>query len=129
MNTDDPHLKCHLMSQVILHICPHHYVVVLNLRCRRSCHNANEKFCAIILLVEFGVLLRLELLGVRDDQFSRNTLSIIICLCSSSKVLICAFELLSPTGFPVLARTFSAWVCFRKLAVSTNHVKCDTRFS
>ena len=29
---------------------------------------------AIILLVEFGVLLRLELLGVRDDQFSRNTL-------------------------------------------------------
>ena len=42
MNTDDPHLKCHLMSQVILHICPHHHVVVLNLRCRRSCHNANE---------------------------------------------------------------------------------------
>ena len=25
-----------------LHICPHHHVVVLNLRCRRSCHNANE---------------------------------------------------------------------------------------
>ena len=42
MNTDDPHLKCHLMSQIILHICPHHHVVVLNLRCRRSCHNANE---------------------------------------------------------------------------------------
>ena len=42
MNTDDPHLKCHLMSQVILHLCPHHHVVVLNLRCRRSCHNANE---------------------------------------------------------------------------------------
>ena len=30
------------MSQVILHICLHHHVVVLNLRCRRSCHNANE---------------------------------------------------------------------------------------
>ena len=44
INTDDPHLKCHLMSQVILHICPHHHVVVLILRCRRSCHNANEKF-------------------------------------------------------------------------------------
>ena len=42
MNTDDPHLKCHLRSQIILHICPHHHVVVLNLRCRRSCHNANE---------------------------------------------------------------------------------------
>ena len=42
MNTDDPHLKCHLMSQTILHICHHHHVVVLNLRCRRSCHNANE---------------------------------------------------------------------------------------
>ena len=42
MNTDDPHLKCHLMSQNILHICPHHHVVVLKLRCRRSCHNANE---------------------------------------------------------------------------------------
>ena len=42
MNTDDPCLKCHLMSQVILHICLHHHVVVLNLRCRRSCHNANE---------------------------------------------------------------------------------------
>ena len=42
MNTDDPHLKCHLMSQIILHICPRHHVVVLNLRCRRSCHNANE---------------------------------------------------------------------------------------
>ena len=42
MNTDDPHLKCHLMSQIILHICPHHHVVVLKLRCRRSCHNANK---------------------------------------------------------------------------------------
>ena len=42
MNTDDPHLKCHLMSQIILHICPHHHVVVLNIRCDRSCHNANE---------------------------------------------------------------------------------------
>ena len=41
MNTDDPHLKCHLKSQIILHICPHHHVVVLKLRCRRSCHNAN----------------------------------------------------------------------------------------
>ena len=29
---------------------------------------------AIILLVEFGVLLLLELLGVRDDQFSRSIL-------------------------------------------------------
>ena len=29
---------------------------------------------AIILLVEFGVLLRLELLEVRDDQFSSSTL-------------------------------------------------------
>ena len=42
MNTDDPHLKCHPTPQIILHICPHHHVVVLNLRCRRSCHNANE---------------------------------------------------------------------------------------
>ena len=25
-----------------LHFCPHHHVVVLNLRVRRSCHNANE---------------------------------------------------------------------------------------
>ena len=25
-----------------MHICPHHHVVVLNLRVRRSCHNANE---------------------------------------------------------------------------------------
>ena len=47
MNTDNPHLKCHLKSQIILHICPHHHVVVLKLRCRRSCHNAN-KICAII---------------------------------------------------------------------------------
>ena len=29
---------------------------------------------AIILLVEFGALLLRELLGVRDDQFSRNIL-------------------------------------------------------
>ena len=49
MNTDDPHLKCHLKSQIILHICPHHHVVVLKLRCRRSCHNAN-KICAIIVI-------------------------------------------------------------------------------
>ena len=28
----------------------------------------------LIILVEFGVLLRLELLGVRDDQFSRSIL-------------------------------------------------------
>ena len=42
MNIDDPHLKCHLMCQIILHIFPHHHVVVLKLRCRRSCHNANE---------------------------------------------------------------------------------------
>ena len=47
MNTDDPHLKCHLKSQIILHICPHHHVVVLKLRCRRSCHNAN-KICTMI---------------------------------------------------------------------------------
>ena len=50
MNTDDPHLKCHLMSQIILHICPHHHVVVLNLRCRRSCHNAS-KICAMIAVL------------------------------------------------------------------------------
>ena len=49
MNTDDPHLKCHLKSQIILHMCPHHHVVVLKLRCRRSCHNAN-KICAIMKL-------------------------------------------------------------------------------
>ena len=36
--------------------------------------------------------------------------AIIICLCSSSKVLICAFELLSPTGFPVLSTILSACV-------------------
>ena len=42
MNTDDPHLKCHLMSQIILHISPRHHVVVLKLRCRRSCRNANK---------------------------------------------------------------------------------------
>ena len=30
--------------------------------------------------------------------------------CSSSKVPICAFELFSPTGFPVLSTIFSAWV-------------------
>ena len=36
--------------------------------------------------------------------------AIIICLCSSSKVLLCALELFSPTGFPVLSITFSAWV-------------------
>ena len=42
MNTDDPHLKCHLKSQIIFHNCPHHHVVVLKLRCRRSCHNANK---------------------------------------------------------------------------------------
>ena len=51
MNTDDPHLKCHLKSQIILHICLHHHVVVLKLRCRRSCHNAN-KICSIIY--QFG---------------------------------------------------------------------------
>ena len=34
----------------------------------------NPLIDAIILLVEFGVLLRLELLEVRDDQFSRSTL-------------------------------------------------------
>ena len=28
MNTDDPHLKCHLMSQIILHICLRLHVVV-----------------------------------------------------------------------------------------------------
>ena len=52
MNTDDPHLKCHLMSQVILHICPHHHVVVLNLRCRRSCHNANENLRNNVITVQ-----------------------------------------------------------------------------
>ena len=52
MNTDDPHLKCHLKSQISLHICPHHHVVVLKLRCRRSCHNAN-KICTIIEAFSF----------------------------------------------------------------------------
>ena len=40
-------LTIHISSAIsylksFLHICPHHHVVVLNLRCRRSCHNANE---------------------------------------------------------------------------------------
>ena len=43
MNTDDPQsqVPSHVSSH-FYHICPHHHVVVLNLRCRRSCHNANE---------------------------------------------------------------------------------------
>ena len=41
--------------------------------------------------------------------------AIIICLCSSSKVLICAFELLSPTSFPVLSTILSAWVFSQNL--------------
>ena len=41
--------------------------------------------------------------------------AIIICLCSSSKVLICAFELFSPTNFPVLSTIFSTWVFSEKL--------------
>ena len=36
--------------------------------------------------------------------------AIIICLCSSSNVLICAFELFRSSGFPDLSTTFSAWV-------------------
>ena len=48
MNTDDPHLKCHLMSQIILHIYPHHHVIMLKLRCRQSCHNANENFAKLL---------------------------------------------------------------------------------
>ena len=36
--------------------------------------------------------------------------AIIICLCSSSKVLICPFELFRSSGFPYLSTTFSAWV-------------------
>ena len=34
--------------------------------------------------------------------------AIIICLCSSNKVLICAFELFRSSGFPDLSTTFSA---------------------
>ena len=36
--------------------------------------NENPFADAMILLVEFGVVPRLELLGVRDDQFSRSIL-------------------------------------------------------
>ena len=43
------------------------------------------------------------------EIFSQHS-AMIICLCSSNKVLICALELLSPTGFPVLSTIFSAWV-------------------
>ena len=39
------------------------------------------------------------------ETFSRHS-AMIICLCSSSKVLICALELRSPTGFPVLSTIF-----------------------
>ena len=53
--------------------------------------------------------------------------AIIICLCSSSKVLICAFELFRSSGFPDLSTTFSAWGVFRKLAVSTVRVSRDTK--
>ena len=51
-------------------------VELWNFRNSSICNELHENpFAdAIILLVEFGVLLRLELLGVRDDQFSRNTL-------------------------------------------------------
>ena len=34
----------------------------------------NPSAVAMILLVEFGIPLRLEWLGARDDQFSRNVL-------------------------------------------------------
>ena len=49
MSTDDPHWpKCHLKSQIILHSCLHHDVIVLKLRCRRSCHRASRT-CAVMV--------------------------------------------------------------------------------
>ena len=48
------------------------------------------------------------------ETFSKYS-AIIICLCSSNKVVICAFELLSPTSFPVLSTIFSAWVISENL--------------
>ena len=41
--------------------------------------------------------------------FSRYS-AIIVCRCSSSRVLICAFELFRSSGFPDPSTTFSVWV-------------------
>ena len=46
--------------------------------------------------------------------FSRCS-AIIVCLCSSSRVLICAFELFRSSGFPVLSTTFSVWMSSENL--------------
>ena len=50
----------------------------------------------------------------------------IISLCSSNKVLICALELISPTGFSVLSTIFFSLGDCRKLIVSTVRVS-DTK--
>ena len=45
MNTGRSHISSAISClQVICTFVPHHHVVVLNLRCRRSCHNAKRKF-------------------------------------------------------------------------------------
>ena len=75
---------------------------------------------AIILLVEFGVLLRRELLGVRDDRLFSQYSAIIICLCSSSKVLICAFELFRSLSFPDRSTILSVWMSSEKLLWALN---------
>ena len=59
---------------------------------------------AIILPVEFCVLVLFELLGVRDEKLSRSILRLLFVSVHQ------ALELLSPTGFPVLSTIFSAWV-------------------
>ena len=46
--------------------------------------------------------------------FSRYS-AIIICLCSSSRVLICAFELLRPSGCPDPSTIRSIWMSSEKL--------------
>ena len=53
--------------------------------------------------------------------------AIIICLCSSSKVLICAFELFRSHRFPCSIDHFLSLGVFRKLAVSTVRVSRETK--
>ena len=59
----------------------------------------------MILLVEFCVLVLLELLGVRDEKLSRSMSAMIISLCSLNNDLTCALKLSRSSAIPMISST------------------------
>ena len=85
MNTDDPHLKCHLMSQIILHICPHHphhHVVVFETPLSSIVSQRKRKKCAIIGEITHEHVSRVSgAQGVRAGKLLPNSIVQAACFC------------------------------------------------